>query len=131
MPIAFIVDEYGAFKGLITLRDIIEAILGNIPSDHNHDQPLVTQQENGSFLLDGMLPIEELKSVLQVEDLLESDDEDDYYTLAGFIITFLGKIPLTLDTFIFHNWNFEILKMDGNRIDKVLITPIDKTIATE
>ncbi|MDF2577482.1 MAG: hypothetical protein K0S74_966 [Chlamydiales bacterium] len=118
--IAFVVDEYGSFQGLITLKDILEAIVGDIPSKNEVIEPLVIKREDGSWLIDGMLLIEDLKVLLEVNKLPKEED-GGYQTLAGFIITCLGRIPSIADHFVTHGWRFEVIAMDGNRVDKVLV----------
>ncbi|MCU0479643.1 MAG: hemolysin family protein [Anaerolineae bacterium] len=109
----FVIDEEGAIEGIITLHDILEAVIGDISSE-----PDVVSREDGSFLVDGAMPIETFKDLIEVDELPE---EDRYSTLAGFIFFELGKIPTTGDSFIWGNYKFEVMDMDGNRVDKVLI----------
>lgn len=119
---AFIVDEYGTLQGIITLNDILEAIVGDIAQPDEEDYE-ITQREDGSYLVDGQIPFYNFLSRFdKTEWLDESDDDDDYDTLAGFILHHLERIPSTGDSFTWKDFSFEIVDMDGHRIDKVLIT---------
>lgn len=120
--IALIVDEYGVIQGIVTLNDILEAIIGDLPSFDEDDQPSYLQREDGSWLLDGTLLIEDLKKLFNLEEL-PGEEQGNYHTLGGFIITHLGKIPVASDHFIWNNFRIEVMDMDGNRIDKVLMVP--------
>ncbi len=120
---ALVIQEYGDIEGLITLNDILEAIVGDSSSDDDLDQAQVVQREDGSWLLDGMLPIEELKDILHVRALPE-EENGDYNTLAGFVLMRLGRIPKTTDHFEWGSYRFEVVDMDGRRIDKVLVQPM-------
>ena len=120
---ALVIQEYGDIEGLITLNDILEAIVGDISSDDDLDQAQVVQREDGSWLLDGMLPIEELKDILHIRALPE-EENGDYNTLAGFVLMQLGRIPKTTDHFEWGSYRFEVVDMDGRRIDKVLVQPM-------
>ncbi|MDX2078038.1 MAG: hemolysin family protein [bacterium] len=111
----FVIDEEGAIEGIITLHDILEAVIG----DMDNDDPDVITREDGSFLVDGTMLIEDVKDLLDVKALPE---EDRYNTLAGFVFFELDKIPTAGDKFIWGKYEFEVLDMDGNRVDKVLIT---------
>jgi len=121
---ALVIQEYGDIEGLITLNDILEAIVGDISSNDNLDHPQAVQREDGSWLLDGMLPIDELKDILHVRALPE-ESSGDYETLAGFVLTELGRIPAPADHFEWDRFRFEVLDMDGRRIDKVLVQPLN------
>lgn len=120
---ALVVDEYGAVQGLVTLNDIMEAIVGDLPSE-DASEPQAIQREDGSWLLDGMLSIEEFKDLFDLEDLLE--EEHQYHSLGGFVITRLGHIPVSTEHFEWENLRFEVMDMDGNRVDKVLVTPTQR-----
>jgi putative hemolysin len=120
--IAFIVDEYGGMVGLVTINDIMEAIVGDIPTlDDEAEEPKIVQREDGSYLVDGMLSIEELKDLLRIYVLLDEDDAG-YETLGGLLMSGLGRIPETGDVWQWEDVRFEVVDMDGYRVDKVLIT---------
>ncbi|MBE9146300.1 hemolysin family protein [Planktothrix mougeotii] len=120
---ALVVDEYGVIQGLVTLNDILMELVGDIPSWENPEEPQKVQREDGSWLLDGMLPVEEFLELFNLEHLLE-ESEGNYHTVGGFVITHLGRIPTAADHFEWQNLRVEVMDMDGNRVDKVLIVPL-------
>lgn len=117
--LAIIIDEHGATEGLLSLTDLAESLIGEIPSA---EEPEVVQRPDGSWLLDGMLPIDELKALLNVPTL-PHEEEGGFQTLAGFILSYLGHIPHAGERFSWDNFHAEIVDMDANRIDRVLLTP--------
>ena len=119
--IALVIDEYGGMLGLVTLFDILKAIVGNIPQMGEQESPLAVQRADGTWLLDGKLPIDELKEMFVIEELPD-EDRMGYQTLGGFIMSQLGKIPSEGNTYDWKNYHFEVLDMDANRVDKVLLT---------
>jgi len=121
--IALIIDEYGSIQGIITLHDILEAIVGNVHSfGEPVEMPIVTMKD-GSWLIDGDTPIEELKEVLSVSSF--PGEEDGYYrTIAGLIMFILQQIPKTGDYIQLKELRYEVVDMDGNRIDKVRVTRV-------
>ncbi|MEH2146766.1 hemolysin family protein [Nostoc sp.] len=121
--LALIVDEYGVTQGLVTITDIVEAIVGDIPTSEELADPDVVQREDGSWLLDGLLPIDELKEILDIRKLLPGA-EVNYQTLGGFVVNQLGHIPLVAEHFEWAELRFEVVSRDGNRIDKVLVAPM-------
>jgi putative hemolysin len=125
---AFVIDEYGGFLGLVTINDILEHIVGDIPSLHEGEDPEIIQREDGSWLLDGMVTCEELKELFNTQEL---PGEDDYQTLGGFIFSYIGYIPQAGEHFVWNNLRFEVLDMDGARIDKVLVYPIENSDAAD
>lgn len=117
---ALITDEYGSIQGIITLHDVLEAIVGDV---HSLGEPLevqITAREDGSWLVDGDTPVEKLKDILDM-DSFPGEEEGYYRTIAGFIMYILQRIPKTGDHVEYRGWRYEVLDMDGNRIDKVLI----------
>lgn len=112
----FVVDEFGMVQGLITLADILEEIVGALEGD-----PQAIQRQDGSWLLDGMLPNDEFKEIFNLRRLL---DEEEYETLGGFVLVHFGRIPQAADVFEWGGLRFEIMDMDGNRVDKVLVTTL-------
>ncbi len=123
--IVLVVDEYGVIQGLVTLNDILVEIVGDIPSMYPQDEPQAVQREDGSWLLDGMLPVEDLFELFAIKELPE-DRRGNYHTMGGFVITHLGRIPTAADKFEWKGYHFEVMDMDGNRVDKVLVMPIPK-----
>jgi putative hemolysin len=121
--IALVIDEFGGVQGLVTLYDILEAIVGDIPAEGEAEEPEVVQREDGSWLLDGGLPVDEFKDIFGITRL--PDEERGYYnTLGGFIMTRLGRIPAASDFFEWAGLRFEVVDMDGFRVDKVLVLPV-------
>ncbi|MDZ8028593.1 MAG: hemolysin family protein [Nostoc sp. SerVER01] len=119
---ALVVDEYGVIQGLVTLNDIMSEIVGDVPSTDGQDEPQAVQREDGSWLLDGMLPVEEFLELFGMEEW-ESEERGSYQTLGGFVITHLGRIPAAADHFEWEGMRIEVMDMDGNRVDKVLVVP--------
>jgi putative hemolysin len=120
---ALVIDEYGGLEGLVTLNDLVEAIVGDLPMLDEQEEPLVVQREDGSWLIDGSLSTDELKILLQ-RNVLPEEETGAYHTLAGFVITHLSRIPTSGDAFEWDGWRFEVVDMDGNRVDKLLVSAI-------
>lgn len=120
--LALVVDEYGEVQGVVTPRDLLEAIAGEFATEEPDDQ-FVYRREDGTFLLDGMIAIPEMKDVLGLKHVPAEDEPGRYNTLAGMIMFMLGRMPRVTDVVIWDNWRFEIVDMDVRRIDKVLVTP--------
>lgn len=122
--IALVVDEYGGIEGLLTHHDILEAIAGTIPYSETETDSSAVQREDGSWLLDGMLPVEEFKEIFDLETL-PGEKRDAYQTLGGFLFTQMGRVPTVSDHLEWSGLRFEIVDMDGKRIDKVLVTAVE------
>jgi len=120
--LVFVVDEYGEVQGVISVRDVLEAITGEFsaPAD---DDAWAVERGDGSWLLDGLIPVPEMKDRLGLKALPE-EDRGRYNTLAGMIMLLLGRLPNTTDRVDWDGWRFEVVDMDGKRIDKVLVAPI-------
>jgi len=116
---SFVVNEYGSFEGIITLHDIMESIIGDLPGEGDQEEPEVFVREDKSVLVSGEASIERLTEI--IENFVIDYEEMDYSTIAGFVFHHLNKIPQTGDRFTFGEYLFEIVDMDGNRIDKVII----------
>jgi putative hemolysin len=114
---AFVVDEYGALLGLITLHDLLEGITGEFSS--SPDDSWAVLREDGSWLLDGQIPMTDLAQHLSLE-WPTPDEDEDFETVSGLIHWQLGRIPRVTDSVSWQGWRFEVVDMDGNRIDKVL-----------
>lgn len=123
MSMALVIDEFGGLQGLVTLNDFLEAIVGSVSVMGERDEPEIVQREDGSWLLDGMLSMSEVTNVLNVAGF-PGEKEGHYQTLGGFVITFLGRIPKTADSFEWSGMRFEVVDMDGLRVDKVLVAPL-------
>jgi putative hemolysin len=117
--VALVVDEYGQVEGLVSHHDIMEAIVGDIRSVDLPKEREIVQLEDGSYLLDGALPADEFRALLQIDP---ADDEGYYDTVAGFVLEQLGRIPATGEHFQWRGWKFEIVDMDDRRIDKVRVS---------
>jgi len=120
VQLAFVVDEYGEVLGIVTLRDVLEAITGEFRSGRAEDQWAV-MRDDGSWLLDGLMPVPELKDRLGLKALPE---EERYHTVSGLLMMLLGRLPQTGDKADWDGWRFEIVDMDGKRIDKVLASAL-------
>ncbi|MBW4489015.1 MAG: hemolysin family protein [Trichocoleus desertorum ATA4-8-CV12] len=128
--IAVVVDEYGVIQGIVTLNDILEAIVGDIPSVEDLEEPYAVQREDGSWLLDGMLTVDEFKEILEINKI-PGEEKGNYHTLGGFVVMHLGHIPTAADHFEWQGLRFEVMDMDGNRVDKVLVMPIASSDRTD
>jgi putative hemolysin len=120
--VALVVDEFGGIQGLVSLFDILEAIVGDIAVVGQVEESEVIRREDGSWLLDGGLPIDEFKEIFDLTALPE-EDRGYYQTLGGFIMTHLGRVPSTSDHFEWAGLRIEVVDMDGFRIDKVIVLP--------
>ena len=118
--LVFVVDEYGAVQGVITERDVLEAITGEFGKPTDEDAWAV-QRADGSWLLDGLIPVPEFKDRLELKELPE-EERGRYNTLAGMIMLLLGHLPRTADHVDWQGWRFEVVDLDGKRVDKVLAT---------
>ncbi len=120
--LVFVVDEYGAVQGVITERDLLEAITGEFGAPSDEDAWAV-RREDGSWLMDGLIPVPELKDRLELKELPE-EDRGRYNTLAGMIMLLLGRLPRTADAVEWAGWRFEVVDLDGKRVDKVLVSTL-------
>jgi putative hemolysin len=118
--IAIIVDEYGSVEGLVSTTDILQTITGTLPERGQDSDSRPVRREDGSWLIDGMAPLDEVEHLI---DLKGMRGDGDFYTLAGFILDKLGKLPTAGDHFMWEDARFEVVDMDGRRIDKVLVNP--------
>jgi putative hemolysin len=129
--IAIVTDEFGVVRGLVTLIDVMEAIVGDIPERGRQTAPEAKRREDGSWLVDATLPTGELKTLLGLETPLPHEAEADFQTLGGFVVTQFGRIPTAGDYFECCGWRFEVVDMDKRRVDKVLIaraaTPVTRS----
>lgn len=118
-----VIDEFGGLQGLLTINDILEEIVGAM----EFEEPQATQRQDGSWLLDGMLEVDEFKELFEFTAL---PHEDEYETLSGFVMTSLGRVPQASDNFEWNGFRFEVMDMDGRRVDKVLVTLLPKPQTT-
>jgi len=121
--IALVTDEFGGVEGLVTLNDLMEGIVGDLPALEDEDEPSLVTRQDGSWLVNGSLDINEFDARIGTR-LIGSIDQNVYHTLAGFVIHSLKRIPTASDYFDWHGYRFEVMDMDGNRIDKILVTPL-------
>jgi putative hemolysin len=123
---ALVVDEYGEIQGLVTISDLMGAVVGRLQSVENVDEDaLVVTREDGSFLVDGSLSIEDLRELMGNAELPDADD-GDYYTLAGMCIHYFGRIPHAGEYFDWAGWRIEIVDLDGARVDKLLLRTLSE-----
>jgi putative hemolysin len=120
-PMALIVDEYGDLEGLVTPSDILETLVGDIPGSPEADQRIV-RRDDETWLIDGMVGLDELKQVLGISRL--PGEDPDFHTLGGYLMARLNRVPMEADRISAGDWRFEVVKMDGRRVDRVLVTPL-------
>lgn len=123
--IVLVVDEYGEVLGMVTLQDILEAVTGEF-RPHNQEDAWAVQREDGSWLLDGLIPVPELKDRLELKEVPE-EDKGRYHTLSGLIMWLLGRLPGTGDIATWEGWRLEVVDLDGKRVDKVLASRVSDT----
>lgn len=119
-PMAVVLDEYGGVEGIVTMTDILEAIAGEVSDPSLDEESSAVQREDGSWLMDGLLAIAEVESLTGLSDM---GQEGDFHTLAGFVLSHLAHLPQVGEHFQWSGWRFEVLDMDGRRIDRILMSP--------
>ncbi len=123
--LALVVDEYGDIAGMVTVNDMMGAVVGRLQSSETPDsEALVIHRDDGSILVDGSLPVDELREI--IGQRLPNEDEHDYHTAAGMVIAFFGRIPNTGEYFEWARWRIDVVDLDGPRVDKLLMTPIER-----
>ena len=123
--LAMVVDEYGDITGLVTITDVMGAVLGRLQtSEHPDKEPMVVVRDDGSLLVDGSLPVDDLREILGTPRLPD-EDEHDYHTAAGMLIAQFGRIPHVGESFEWAGWRIEVMDLDGPRIDKLLLARLD------
>ena len=124
-PFALVVDEYGDIEGLVTLNDVLTAVVGHPAGNGGgaSGNTSALRRDDGSWLVSGSLSTDDLRELLKLDEL-PNEEEGDYYTLAGMLIEMLGRIPVEGESVTWHGLKFEVVDLDGARIDKVLVTPI-------
>ena len=123
---ALIVDEYGALQGLVTLTDVLQSIVGEIPDEGEPEQRDAVRRDDGSWLVDGSVSVERFRDLLEL-DALPGEDEGGFHTLAGFVLHSLGHIPKVTEKFEAAGLRFEVIDMDGHRVDKLLVARLPET----
>ena len=119
--VAVVLDEYGTIEGLLTLTDILEAIVGDMPAADLEDEPAAVQRADGSWLLDGRLALDEFRDLFELPPAAEGE----FHTLAGLVVTQLGHIPRIGESFTAFGLYFEVVDMDGNRVDRILVKRVE------
>lgn len=120
---ALVIDEYGGVLGFVTLFDVLEAIIGELPSHDQQSEPEIVLREDGSYLIDGLLPIDEFKELLDL-DFLPEEDKVGFQTAGGFVLNQIGSIPQAGQSIQWMDLRIEVLDMDGHRIDKILVSRV-------
>jgi putative hemolysin len=128
--VAMVIDEFGGVLGMVTLLDVLEAIMGDFHEPGVPMEPEVVRREDGSYLLDGLLQVDDLKDLLGLKELPE-EEHAGYQTLGGFMMTQLGAIPTAGQHFEWNGLHFEVVDMDARRVDKVLVVPVKNKSITE
>ncbi|MEZ4736940.1 MAG: hemolysin family protein [Caldilineaceae bacterium] len=118
--IVLVIDEHGSLEGLVTLNDILGALIGDLPAVDESDEPYAVQRDDGSWFLDGMLPVDDFKALLDIGKLPD-EETGNFQTLSGFVMMQMGRVPTVGEHFDAVNLRFEVADMDGYRIDKVLV----------
>ena len=131
MQFALIIDEYGEIEGVVTLTDVLASIVGELDEPEALEERDIIRREDGSWLVDGDVGVERLKSQLDIDEDLPGEEENSFHTLGGFMMHVLGRIPQPADHFVAANLRFEVMDMDRNRVDKVLVTPQPEAPETE
>jgi len=117
-----VVDEYGELQGLVTMTDVMETLVGDIPTVEEAAEPDIVRREDGSLLMDGTVAVERFREVTGLEEQLPGEDTGSYHTLGGFVMMQLGRVPQVGDKFESCGFRFEIVDMDRNRVDKLLVS---------
>jgi magnesium and cobalt exporter, CNNM family len=120
---AIVIDEHGGVEGVVTVNDILDALVGDIPSMDEQEEQAVVRREDGSLLMDGALSVDQLKQTLRIKRL-PGEDDGGFQTLGGFLMARLGRVPAVADQVELNGWRFEIMDMDRRRVDKVLVTQV-------
>lgn len=123
MHMAVVVDEHGSFEGLVTPTDVLTAIAGALPEHPGDETDEAVQREDGSWLLDGRLAVDKVERTLGLRDMQE---DEDFVSLAGFVLYRCGHVPAVGEAFVWRGWRFEVVDLDGRRIDKILASPVEE-----
>lgn len=124
MHFALVVDEYGEVEGLVTLNDVMEAIVGDIASEELSEEPMMIQRGDGSWLIDGLMPVEKFKDLFDVDGLLD-EAKGNFHTVGGFVMQRIGRVPTSADWFEWEGLRIEVVDMDKNRVDKLLVSRLE------
>ena len=126
LPVALVVDEFGDVEGLVSLMDVTESIVGDLPAEPDAE-PMIVRRDDGSWLLDGALDLDAVQRTLGAQSLVSATDRQHYHTLGGLAMLALGRVPRISDVFERGGYRFEIVDMDGNRVDRVLVSLAENT----
>ena len=119
--VAIVVDEYGSPVGVLTPTDVLEAIVGEVADPPHPDDPRLIQRDDGSWLVDGQLDVDLFRDTLDT-GILPGEQEGLFQTVGGFVMTQLGRVPQPTDSVAWGDLHFEVMDMDGTRVDKILVT---------
>ncbi|MGZ4981641.1 MAG: hemolysin family protein [Methylobacter sp.] len=122
--LALVIDEYGELQGLVTLNNVMEILVGDVAIVEDESQPEIVQRKDGSWLVDGNIPIERFREALKLDYKLPGEDIQAYRTLGGFAMMCLGRVPQIEDQFVSNDLRFEVVDMDQNRVDKLIVSRI-------
>jgi putative hemolysin len=121
LPVALVIDEFGDIEGLVSLTDVVASIVGDLPAEPGAE-PMIVRRDDGSWLLDGGLDLDTVLRTLEAESILTEEDRQHYHTLGGLAMLALGRVPRISDVFERGEFRFEVVDMDGNRVDRVLVS---------
>jgi putative hemolysin len=125
--IGIVIGEYGDVAGLITIADIVTEIVGEIGDEHTPVEQQIVRRDDGSYLVDGLLPISDLQDHILLPGIEDLAREHHFDTVAGLLLLLFGRIPMTGDALVWQDFTFEVVDRDGNRIDKVLVQPVERS----
>ena len=119
--LALVVDEYGELEGLVTMNDVLETIVGDMPAASLGEDDEIVQREDGSYLVDGMVTLDDFRQYFDVDELLPGEDTGNIHTLGGVMMYQLGRVPAVTDRFDWLEFSFEVVDMDRTRVDKLMV----------
>ena len=123
--LALVIDEYGEIEGIVTLSDVLGALVGDVSVIDEHHEVDGVRRDDGSWLIDGGVSFDRFRELLETDVRFPEEASGTYHTLAGFVMTFLGHIPQMSDSFEWEGYRIEVVDMDRNRIDRLLITKLE------
>jgi len=120
--LALVVDEFGEVEGVVTLADVLQALVGDLPALGEEGAEDVVRRDDGSWLIDGSVSTDRLHEVLATDEPFPGEADGGYHTIAGFVMTQLGRIPKVSENFVWEDWRFEVVDMDRHRVDRILVS---------